>query len=932
MASDRIEAAREFSKRWAGPHSEDEDSQRFWVDLFQSVLHLPESLHGIVFEKRTVLKGKIDVLYPDARLLVEQKSSNVSLDKKEPRQGLMVTPVEQALRYANALPASEKPNRIITCNFGLFRVYDLDADPAAQDPVDQFRLDQLDVHLSTLEQIVSTNNSRLVVEQQLSVEAGKLVANIHQALAGEFRDPDAPESHHSLAVVIVRLVFCLYAEDSGVFPKAAFHRYLSSFKPQQTRQALLNLFEVLNTPEAERDPYLEGDLCAFPYVNGGLFGGETVELPPITEEVRFQLLDRASAGFDWSKISPVIFGSLMEETLSHDQRRQGGMHYTSVENIHRLIDPLFLDDLKSELDGILSSGTTKGATKYRNSLLDYQNKLAALHFLDPACGSGNFLTETFLQLRSLENQVLQELFAGQGVFDFGTDIGSSIKVSIDQMHGIEINGFAVSVAKTALWIAEQQADMDSKAVTQRTFETLPLHDSGHIVQENALRYDWHALLPGGDCDYVMGNPPFIGRKYRTPENVADMRSVWGTSYDVNLDYATCWHRKAAEYFKDNVNASFAFVSTNSVVQGQPVSVLFDPLFADGWRIVFGHQTFKWDAQSSDRAQVHVVIVGLDREKSKRPLRLFTYSSVTSDPIELSPTHINSYLADAPNLSIHKRTTPLSPEVCVAAFGAMANDGGNLLIKSEIEYLRGMADPIAAKYIREFPGSKEIVDGIRRWCLWLKDASPSDIRNSPFLRERVTACQQWRSAQKATGQAYQKRDSPALFGQMGENYTGTYLSAPRVVSERRRYYTPVYLEPEVLASDACITMSDPTGLAFALLSSSSFITWQLAIGGRLESRVRFSRDIVWYNFPIPRLKKADRLAIIAAGKEVLRVRSLYPDSTIADLYDPISMPADLKNAHRTLDRQVDRGIGINVQSPTDGERLAFLQRQYLRLTR
>ncbi|MCI1207340.1 MAG: N-6 DNA methylase, partial [Microbacteriaceae bacterium] len=859
---------------------------------------------------------------PDARLLVEQKSTGVDLDRPEPRQGTMVTPVEQALRYANTLPASEKPAKIITCNFSHFRVYDLDADPLAKAPADEFDLADLADHLGTLGQIVSPEHRRLVVEQQLSIEAGKLVAEIHASLAAQYQDPDAPDSHHSLATLVVRIVFCLYAEDAGLFPKGAFANYLRGYSPDHARRALIDLFHALDTPESERNAY-DTELTTFKYVDGGLFSGQ-VEIPGITAQIRNSIL-KAADEFDWSRISPVIFGSLMEETLSHDERRQGGMHYTSVENIHKVIDPLFLDELQAELQTILNAQDSDRVR--RGKLRAFQDKLAGLQFLDPACGSGNFLTETFLSLRKLEDQVLQELAGGQGSFDLGGNMKLA-KVSIDQMHGIEINDFAVSVAKTALWIAEQQAAMDAQAITQTTFETLPLHDSGHIVQANALQADWNTILPGKDCDFVMGNPPFVGRKYRTPAMVSDMKHVFGDAYDVNLDYAASWYWKAARYLSPG-DGAFALVSTNSISQGQAVSTLFDPLFNDGWRVRFAHTAFVWDAQSTDVAHVHVVIIGLDRNTdTDRPPVLYVYENIKGSPERIVASHINAYLADAPNISIQKRLTPLSPDIPTAAFGAMANDGGTLIIDNPIDYERASHDPVARQCLREFIGARELVRSIKRWCLWIEGPMVDQISTSKILTQHVKACAAWRARQKTTGQAYQWREQPWRFGQLGERYTTQYVIAPRVVSENRPYFTPALAKPEVIASDSCITMADPHGIAFAILSSRAFLVWQLAIGGRLKSDIRFSRNIVWYNFPLPELTQRARDQLEEAGQTVIDARASHPTLSIAKLYDPVLMPPDLRIAHRELDAVMDGLYGLH--AATDDARLAALVREYRQL--
>lgn len=610
MVSELEQVTQGFIDRWVGHGDEKQETQRFWFDLLQNVLDVDTSMDDIQFEYRTVDGGYIDVLCPEARLLVEQKSSDVDLDKPEKRQNKLVTPVQQALRYADSLPYSMKPAVICTCNFHTFRFYDLDQDPRAEhSPVDEFTLNELGEHLDTFRQVFSDEHSRIVVQQKLSEQAGVLVADLHNALAKQYQDPDDPVEHHSLAVLTVRMVFCLYAEDAGLFPRGSFSEYVKANDAHTLRRAMQTLFVVLNTAEGERDPYLEPELRQFPYVNGGLFA-ERIGIPPFTDEIRHAII-HAGDNFDWKHISPVIFGSLMEETLSHDQRRKGGMHYTTVKNIHRVIDPLFLDDLKAELKAI-EDDESLGERARRNRLVAFQNKLGSLKFLDPACGSGNFLTETFLQLRALENRVIDHLHHGQGILEYGGgDAGSLIKVRIDQFHGIEVNDFAVSVARTALWIAEQQALDDTETIAGQSLPHLPLHDSGNIVQANALRYDWNELLPVSECSYVMGNPPFIGHQQRTRQIKDDMALTCGKAGG-SLDYVAAWYFKTLDYLDSNKDAKFAFVSTNSITQGQQVAPLFGHVKDQGWNIEFAHRTFRWDAESTDNAHVHVVVVGISR--------------------------------------------------------------------------------------------------------------------------------------------------------------------------------------------------------------------------------------------------------------------------------------------------------------------------------
>lgn len=926
----RGQKAQDFADRWENHGDEKQETQKFWMDLLQNVLDRPHALEETEFEKLTALGGYIDVLSPDARFLVEQKSAGIDLDKAEQRQGTAVTPVEQALRYANYLPADEKPRTICTCNFHEFRFYDLNADPAAKSPVEEFTLEQLPEHLSIFERVFAPEHSRIVVQQKLSERAGELVANLHNALAEEYRDPDAPGSHHALATLTVRIVFCLYAEDSGLFqPSGAFDSYVRGFEARHLRSGMLDLFKVLDTPYADRGPYLDEDLKRFPYVNGGLFA-EEIEIPQFTDAIRDAVL-YASESFDWKDISPVIFGSLMEETLSHDQRRAGGMHYTTVENIHRVIDPLFLDGLKDRLNAIET--TPMGEKARENRLREFQTMVANLQFLDPACGSGNFLTETFLELRRIENRVLEHLLHNQGVMEFGadTDAGSLVKVSIGQMHGIEINDFAVSVAKTALWIAQQQALDATESIAGQALEHLPLHDSGNIIQANALRYDWNQLLPGSHCNYVMGNPPFIGQAVMSDQQRQDMKDVWGKLYDGYLDYATGWHKTASEYLQNNHGSAFAFVSTNSIAQGQPVPSLFKPLLNNGWRIRFAHQTFAWNAQSSDMAHVHVIIIGMDKSSDRiHPPVIYSYKTINSGPISKVASHINPYLIDGPDLFVIKRTgKTLSAELIPVLRGSEPTDGGNLLIDTRDEHDLITKDPIAARYVRPFRMGKELINSIDRWCLWLSNAPMDDIQRSPILRERVMKVKNMRLASKKKA-TRERAATPQLFG---ENHQPTvpYVGIPKVFSEKRRWATCARLQPDVIAGDKIYTCIDPDGFMFSIFESSMFIAWQKAIGGRLKSDCSFSNTIVWNNLPLPEVSPGLRERIIEAGKNIEQVRAQYPDESLASLYSALGMHPDLIKAHEQLDRLVDKAFGAEKPCQTDEERLTILFARYKELT-
>lgn len=917
--------AARFAESWAGRGDEKSDTQQYWRDLLDKVLLIPDTSDRQVlwFERRTALDGFIDALMVQARVLVEQKSLGVDLDRPEPRQGTMVTPVEQAKRYSDSLPPSERPSVLITCDFGTFRLYDLEADPLARTPQSEFTLADLPEHINEIGRLFAHEHSRVVQQEKLSVKAGRRVARLHDSLAECFKNPDDPAEHDALAMLTVRLVFCLYAEDANLFRPDALRDYVAASTPERLGEDLFDLFEVLDTPIGKRRRYLPESLKAFPYVDGGLFA-DRIDVPPLTGELRDALLE-ISEGFDWSGISPVIFGSLMEETLSHDERRKGGMHYTSVKNIHRLIDPLFLDGLKTELEGAEARPVAGGSRT--NALNKLHDKIAGLRFLDPACGSGNFLTETYLELRRIENRILADLDKdGQLALDLGDDL-NPVRVSISHFHGIEINGFACAVARTALWIAEQQA-LDDTESTISGLPRLPFTDTAHIQQGNALRLDWNELLPGDHCDYVMGNPPFIGQYLMSDSQKEDMRLIWDKGYDGYLDYATSWHRKASEYLA-KPGAAFAFVSTNSISQGQPVPSLFRPLFDEGWRIRFAHRTFAWDAQSTDNAHVHVVIVGMDKTSEPAPI-LFEYTDIDGEPAARTVDNINGYLLDGPNVFVEKRMKPLSSELSPARRGSQPTDGGNLILDGRKEYDRAMSDPIAAKYVRPFRMGRELINGTNRWCLWMPGVEPSEIKSSSFLRDRVDAVKETRLAsRKAVTRG--KAMTAWLFD---ENHQPTtrYLAIPAVFSGRREYATCDWYTSDIIAGNKIYTCADPDGLAFAVIESRMFMAWQKAIGGRLKSDPNFSNTVVWNNLPLPALDDETRTALIEAGRNVLVARANHPGQSLADLYDPDYMPTDLRAAHRELDKIADVAFGARKWLKDDDDtRLQVLFKSYTRMT-
>lgn len=609
-----------------------------------------------------------------------------------------------------------------------------------------------------------------------------------------------------------------------------------------------------------------------------------------------------------------------------------------MENIHKVINPLFLDDLTTKLhdlenrdfhDSVGRDLQAKRIKAYRK----YREDLGNLRFLDPACGSGNFLTETYISLRRLENEALRHEKAGQGEMSLGGGLDDPVLVSLDQFYGIEINGFACAVARTALWIAEQQSYDITESILQGRLPRLPLEDTGHVVEANALRYDWNELLPANECSYVMGNPPFIGQYTKSHDQTADMRAACGDRWNGYLDYAAGWYFKAADYLSNGEDKRFAFVSTNSLTQGQPVAALFRPLFSEGWSIEFAHQTFEWDAQSTDTAHVFVVVIGMTNAKG-HGCRLYSYETPSSEPRLSTPEYINAYLLPADDCFVSKRTSPLAVDLDSVNRGSQPTDGGNLLIETPEEHAEAMADPIAAKYVHPFRMGKELINNKERWCLWLVDAEPGEMKKSKFISDRVSACREYREKGTKTGDAYKNRLTPWLFRD-NHQPAGKFLAIPKVFSERREYATCALLPEEVIVGDDIYTCSDPNGINFSIAESSMFMTWQKAIGGRLGSSCRFSNTVVWNNLPLARLSDELRQEVIEAGRGIIDVRAKHEGQSLADLYDPDFMPTDLRKAHQRLDKVVDVAFGtpkyLGDGEAADNARLDLLFGNYRRLT-
>lgn len=954
-------AAAKFAERWKGRGYEKGESQPFWIDLLTNVFGIETPSDGfITFEDHHKVDASnfIDGRIPSTRVLIEQKSIDQDLRAaRRQSDGALLNPFQQARRYVVSLPVSEHPRWIVTCNFAEFLVYDMEQPNGEPE---QILLENLGKEYYRLQFLVDAKNEHINKEMEVSMQAGEIVGKIYEALLKQY-DDNSPEALRWLNILCVRIVFCLYAEDAGVFSHDQFHDYLVRYEADDLRNALIRLFDVLKTPQDKRSKYLKDDLKAFPYTNGGLFE-EEIEIPQFTEELKQTLLQNASLDFDWSEISPTIFGAVFESTLNPETRRSGGMHYTSIENIHKVIDPLFLNDLRRELDEILEEKVEK---QRKRKLSEYQMKLSSLTFLDPACGSGNFLTETYLSLRRLENEVIREMYHGQTMM--GAFV-NPIKVSIQQFYGIEINDFAVTVATTALWISEAQMLAETERIVHQDIDFLPLKPYHNIREGNALRMDWTIIEIPSDIptihannvhliieneplmasepivefdevnvvthrfdgevkpnkqryqvsyDYIIGNPPFVGFTFMTAEQKEDVQRLFPGIK--NLDYVSCWFKKACETTRFK-NTECAFVSTNSITQGETVGRMWERL---DFYINFAWPTFRWDSEANDKAQVHCVIIGFSH---KERTHKFLYGKGGAHECQ----NINAYLADAPNVIVSSRNKPLC-EVPPMIYGNKPADGGNLIFtKSERDEFCAR-EPKARRWMHTLIGGTELINNKPnvndklRYTLWLDGISPAELRSMPAVMERVVACKLARENSPAaairkfaeTPHLYAQRTQPNI-PRLDEDglpiYENDYehfnLLVPRVSSEKRRYVPMDYVAKDIITNDQVQIIPDAKLYHFGILESYIHMAWMRAVCGRLKSDYRYSKDVVYNNFPWPNPTDEQKAKIEQTAQAILDARAKYPDSSLADLYDEVAMPVDLRKAHQDNDRAVMQAYGFN----------------------
>ena len=942
-------AAAEFATRWKGRGYERGESQPFWIDLLSNVFGIETPTDGFIrFEEHHKVDDSnyVDGRIPSTRVLIEQKSKDKDL-RAPIRQsdGALLNPFQQARRYVVGLPVSEHPRWIVTCNLSEFLVYDMEqpnGEPA------QILLENLGKEYYRLKFLVDAKNEHLRKEEIVSKEAGEIVGKIYEALLTQY-DDNSPEALRWLNILCVRIVFCLYAEDAGIFTHDQFHDFLVTYEAKDLRRALRDLFDVLNTPQERRSKYLQEELKAFPYTNGGLFA-EEIEIPQFTEELKQTLLQNASLDFDWSEISPTIFGAVFESTLNPDTRRSGGMHYTSIENIHKVIDPLFLNDLRRELDDILEEKVEK---QRKRKLSEYQMKLSSLTFLDPACGSGNFLTETYLSLRRLENEAIREMYHGQMMLG---EFVNPIKVNIQQFYGIEINDFAVTVATTALWISEAQMLAETEKIIHQDIDFLPLKSYFNIREGNALRMDWDVIeLPSGiptiyaknayvifedeplmaseptaeyeeinlvtsdvkrgpkpstryrvRYDYIIGNPPFVGQAMRSKEQTDDLKVVFAPSKDYGkLDYVAGWFKKASELIKGS-DAEAAFVSSNSICQGESVNLFWQKLLTNKLFINFAHSTFMWTSEAKTKAAVMCVIVGFSYKERKEKLLY------NGDKYEIVD-HINGYLKAAPDVFITNRSQSINEGLAKVVQGSPPADDGRLLFSKEEREDFVKRYPELDEVLLPFVGSREFINDTEftRYCLWLVGKRPADFAHIPELTERFRYISEYRLS-SPVDRIQKTANKPYLFTQNRQPETD-YLLIPRVSSSSRRYIPVGFMPPTVIASDAAVLVNNATLYDFGLLSSNVHNAWMRVVAGRLKNDYRYAPS-VYYNFPMPSPTDEQRQRIEQTAQSIIDARKLYQDKSLADMYgENMYLYPELLTAHQNNDRAVMQAYGFPVKN-------------------
>ncbi|WP_424947264.1 class I SAM-dependent DNA methyltransferase [Candidatus Spongiihabitans sp.] len=884
-----------FSNEWQDEGSEQAESQSFWNDFF--------NIFGITrrrvasFEKLAKkIDGKdgfIDLLWKGV-LLIEHKSRGKNLDRA----------YTQALDYFPGLKERELPRFILVSDFARFRLYDLD-----DDTTHEFALPDLHQNIHHFAFIAGYQTHKIKEQDPVNIQAAELMGKLHDRLRA------IGYAGHDLEIYLVRLLFCLFAEDTGIFQRQQFHDYIEDRTAEDgadLASQLDTLFYVLNTATAERLDNRDESLNAFPFVNGKLFE-ERLRPASFDRAMRESLLQ--CCALDWSRISPAIFGSLFQSIMDKEARRNLGAHYTSETNILKLINPLFMDDLRAEFEKVKNN---------RNKLFEFHKKLSTLKFLDPACGCGNFLVVAYRELRLLELEVLRVSRKGMKTFD----VHSMIALDVNQFYGIEIEEFPAQIAQVALWLVDHQMNLLVSQEFGLYFARIPLTSSASIVHGNALQMDWREVIAPERLSFIMGNPPFIGKKEQSKEQKAEVKQIFaGIKGNGVLDYVTCWYMKAAQYIA-GTKIKVAFVSTKSIVQGEQVGVLWNEMHRLNYHIFFAHRPFKWTNEARGKAAVHCVIIGFAGQDISRK-QLFDYETVTSDPSLIAVKRINAYLVDAAEAIVLGASIPICKQAPKINYGSMGIDSGHLILTEEEKTVLLLEEPEAENYIRPFIGAEEYIKGKKRYCLWLKDAPPQEIRKLKHIRGRIEKVKQFRlSSNRKETKAL--ANTPMLFGEIRQP-DDEYLIIPKVSSESRHYIPIGYCPKHYIANGSSLVIAKASKYDFGVVTSQMHMAWMRAVGGRLESRYQYSSSLVYNNFPWPKDPSEKQTADIGnKAQAVLDARAQFPDSTLADLYDPLSMPPTLQKAHQALDKTVDRAYRKTTFN-NEAERVSFLFDLYQQYT-
>ncbi|UXA21100.1 N-6 DNA methylase (plasmid) [Mycobacterium sp. SMC-4] len=931
--SDTERKLRDFSRHWRGQidewrktsagHTEKSFAAQFWSDFLKCFGVIPERISLFERDARRATTGNLGFidLFWSSVVIGEAKSLGGDLDAA----------FEQVHDYlaGGSIGQHEWPRFVLVSDFENFRLTRLGDETQTW----RFTIDDVVDHLDLLKFLAGQEEVTKREEVVASIQASKLMAGMYTAMLGADADSGVgeeaarnPEDEDAAvqrtSMWMTRLLFLLFGDDAGLWEADLFYRWvLEETRPDNLGSQMAALFHVLNTADDRRRGALDGLIARFPHVNGSLFADT---LAPEFFDAAFRDALIAACRFRWNRISPAVFGAMFQLVKSKEARRAGGEHYTTEENILKVVEPLFLDQLRDEAQRLIRNKSTS-----ESDLRKFQARLAQMAFLDPACGCGNFLVVAYRELRAIETAVIVALRKKQKQSTASFDISLDQKLTIDQFHGFEINWWPAKIAETAMFLVDHQANRALADAVGDAPKRLPIKITAHIHHGNALRMDWSEEIPAAELVYVFGNPPFAGQKEKSPDQVEDMRLTWGDRYDGYLDYVTGWHAKSIDFLQDK-RGEFAYVATNSIAQGQPVAAFYGLVVDTGWRIKFAHRTFEWTSEASGRAAVHCVVIGFTRDRGVRQ-RMWDYTKV-NDPAHEVPIEvgINPYLVDGPNVLVTKRMQVLSPALPPVLSGSKAVDWGRYTIEERDEYESLSADPVVAKYLRLYIGGEELINDIGRWCLWMVDLEPQDLTKSPELKRRVEEVRALRAASRRPA-TLRAAAWPHLFGE-NRQPKGGYLGIPQSFTRDRRYATVSRLDEDTIASIKLFTAADPDGYLFAMFSSSMFLTWQFAVGGRIKSDPSFANTIVWNNFPLPEMSDATRKRIITAGQKILAARDLHPNRSLADQYKPLSMDPALTKAHDALDREVDIAFGAPRKLTTAAQRLDVLFARYLEMTR